>query len=123
MSDKDNWDEAPEAGNGSSTTWDQTTVLIGKFLKAKENVGPNGSMLYEVRADDGEVFGVWGSSVLDNKFSDVPAGSRIRLEYLGKKTNPKTNREFKDYKLQYKEPDLVAEANAAFAGKDEKAAE
>jgi len=101
----DNWNEAKEANAQSDKTWDQKEPLIGQFLGTKSDVGPNNSEMHNFRDDNGENIGVWGSAVLDNKMKDVPVGSRTKVEFLGKKENPKTNREFKDYSVVFFPPE------------------
>lgn len=89
-----------EAGGGSSdVTWDREGVLMGKYIGHKEDVGPNKSKLYTIETDDGNV-GAWGSTVLDDRMSEVPVGSKVRIECLGKKQS-KGGNSFTDFKVQY----------------------
>ena len=103
MSQNDNWDDAVEANAQSNETWDSTsaTPIVGKYIGMKTNVGPNASNIYNiVNEADGEIWGVWGSAVIDSKFEEIPVNSRVRIEYLGKK--PGKRGEFKDYSIKYK---------------------
>lgn len=105
MSQNDEWNDAPEANAQSNETWDSTstTPIVGKYIGMKTNVGPNASNIYNiVNEADGEIWGVWGSAVIDSKFEEIPRGSRVRIEYLGKK--PGKRGEFKDYSIKYKAP-------------------
>ena len=115
MSTNDNWDDAVEANAQSNETWDSTssTPIIGKYIGRKDNVGPNQSSIYNlVNEEDGEIWGVWGSAVIDSKFAEIPLNSRVRIEYLGKK--PGKRGEFKDYSVKYKAPEgATAPAQAA----------
>lgn len=115
MSQNDNWDDAVEANAQSNETWDSTssTPIIGKYIGMKTNVGPNASNIYNiVNEADGEIWGVWGSAVIDSKFEEIPLNSRVRVEYLGKK--PGKRGEFKDYSVKYKAP-VQGEAQQAAA--------
>ena len=106
MSQNDNWDDAVEANAQSNETWDSTstTPMVGKYIGMKTNVGPNASNIYNiVNEADGEIWGVWGSAVIDSKFEEIPVNSRVRIEYLGKK--PGKRGEFKDYSIKYKAPE------------------
>lgn len=106
MSNNDEWGDAPEANAQSNETWDSTSAapIIGKFIGKKSNVGPNASNIYNlVNEEDGEIWGVWGSAVIDSKFEEIPLNSRVRIEYLGKK--PGKRGEFKDYSVKYKAPE------------------
>lgn len=96
----DNWDKVEERKQGSDETWDGSDVLIGTLKSVQENVGPNGSMMYNVEKDDGTLVGVWGSSVIDSKLDGVEKGSRVRIEFLGKQDNPRTGRSYKDYSVK-----------------------
>lgn len=116
MSTNDNWDDAVEANAQSNETWDSTssTPIIGKYIGRKDNVGPNQSTIYNlVNEEDGEIWGVWGSAVIDSKFAEIPLNSRVRIEYLGKK--PGKRGEFKDYSVKYKAPEGAAPAPAQAA--------
>ena len=109
MSTNDNWDDAVEANAQSNETWDSTssTPIIGKYIGRKDNVGPNQSSIYNlVNEEDGEIWGVWGSAVIDSKFAEIPLNSRVRIQYLGKK--PGKRGEFKDYSVKYKAPEGAA---------------
>lgn len=85
----------------NSGTWDMEKPLIGTFLGTKEDVGPNGSKMHTVKTEDGNI-GAWGSAVLDNKLAEVATGAQVKIEYLGKVKNPKTNREYKDFSVMVK---------------------
>ena len=98
--------EWQEAGNsGDSIKWDKTGTLIGTYKRHKENVGANESHVYEIEVTDNgdtELYTVWGSSVLDNKFSEIPVGSMVKIEALGEAKSPKTGRTYNDFKVMFK---------------------
>jgi len=104
----DEWKDATEINAGTnSETWDKTTgPLIGSYLGAKHDIGDNHSSIYNVKTDDGTVFGAWGSAVLDNKMSEVEVGSRVKIAFLGKVENPKTKRTYNDYSVMVKAPEV-----------------
>ena len=116
MSTNDNWEDAVEANAQSNETWDSTstTPIVGKYIGMKTNVGPNASNIYNiVNEADGEIWGVWGSAVIDSKFEEIPVNSRVRIEYLGKKQGKRG--EFKDYSVKYKVPEAGQPAAAPAA--------
>lgn len=91
-----------QAGGGDAWDWEKDgPVIEGLYMKKSSNVGPNNSNMYDVELPGGEVRSIWGSTVIDRAFNDIPLHSEIRIEYLGKKKNPKTHREFKDYDINY----------------------
>lgn len=95
-------DEWKEAGQGHPV-WDRKLPIEGELLRAKEGVGPNESMLYEVKTEKDGIIAVWGSTVLDARLSDVPIGSTVRIEPQGLTKSPKTSREYMDFKVLYKD--------------------
>ena len=104
----DNWQEA---GGASDEVWKPENAgdeLIGKLVRRRENVGANSSNMYylEQEAANGEklVIAVWGSTVLDTKFDEIPLQAQVKIEYLGtvKGKGPKP---YKDFKVLYKVPD------------------
>lgn len=105
---KDSWDDAPEINAQSSETWDEKggEPIIGTYLGFKADVGPNNSKMFNIkRTTDGEIVGVWGATVLDDKMAAVDVGNLVRIEFLGKKANVKTGKEYKDYSVKQKPSD------------------
>jgi hypothetical protein len=60
--------------------------IVGFFVQTREDVGPNHSMLYDL-ADwkSGELIGVWGGTVLDDKMAKLgpQKGDLLLIQYLG----------------------------------------
>lgn len=104
-------DEWVEAGSASGNTWDEKEPLTGVLVRKQENVGPNNSRMYHIEvAGEEDTTGVWGSTVLDNKFSEIPIGSMVKVESLGKVQGKRGT--YKDYKVLYKAPDGWADEAA-----------
>lgn len=105
MSDqKDNWVEAgvndkvwkPEA---------EGDKIQGVYHALKTEVGMNKSNVYLIKTgDEDEPTSVWGSTVLDARFEEIPIGSEVMIEYLGdvKGKGPKP---YKNYKVLYRQYD------------------
>lgn len=93
-----------EATISSSPTWDREEPIEGEYIEFKQNVGPNESFLYMIETKDGKV-GVWGSTTLDTKFTDISLHSKVRIEPLGPVKSEKTGRTYLDFKVLYKEPE------------------
>lgn len=105
--------------SASGDAWDENSGPIeGVYLGRRENVGPNSSNVFTLKTKDGEV-GVWGSTVINTKFSQIPLQSLVRVKFLGK-VKSKGGKEYKDYEIQFK-PSLnpVHQAQAAFGGGEE----
>lgn len=88
-------------GDSNSTTWDRKEPVQGVFVNMRTDVGPYKSNMYTLKTKDGEV-DVWGSTVLDSKFEQVPRGAEVRIEFLGL-AEGKSGEEYADYKFQYRE--------------------
>lgn len=103
---KDEFADAIEAGNSSGDSWKPENAgdtIFGTLKSRKENVGPNDSMVYVIQEDDkDEPTNVWGSTVLDGRFEEIPNRSRVKIEYLGKVKGKKA--EYKDFKVVYVPP-------------------
>jgi len=83
-----------------SETYDfEQGPLVGAFTGVETNVGPNESNLYSFELEDGRNVSVWGSTVLDSRMSKIQVGSVVKIEFLGEKENPKTNRTYKEFKV------------------------
>ena len=93
------WITVGEGGN--TPAWDRKEPVQGVFVDMKTDVGPNKSNMYTLKTKDGEV-DVWGSTVLDSKFEQVPRGAEVRIEFLGM-AEGKSGKEYADYKFQYRE--------------------
>ena len=95
--EKNNWEEVNPA---TQDTWDfrNQPTIQGIYTGKREKVGPNDSNLYALEVK-GEKIGVWGSTVLDTHFDQIPIGSEVRIEYLGKAKAEKSGREYHDFKV------------------------
>ena len=82
-------------------TWDfeKDKELIGVYISKEENVGPNGSTIYNIQTEDGSTVGMWGSTLLDNRFKNIVIGEEIRVVYLGSAKSEKTGREYKNFEV------------------------
>lgn len=95
-----------KAGGGNGNMWDESTgPLIGRYIKRRSSVGPNNSNVYTLKPDGGEEIGVWGSTVIDGRFSEIPVGSLVGIEYVGKVKSQSGRSEYKDYDIEYVPPE------------------
>ena len=93
---KDEWEKVETA-----PTWDfrEDKELIGFYVGAESEVGPNKSNLYTFRLENGEIIAVWGNTVLDVRFKNLIAGEKIKIVYKGKVKSPRTGREYNDFEV------------------------
>ena len=107
----DEFANAKEAG-GATNTWkpDERSTIFGTYLHSKSDQGPNHSMVYVIQEDDQEVAtSVWGSTVLDSRFEEIPTRSRVKIEFIGE-VEGKGPKPYKNFKVVFVEPtDAVAE--------------
>lgn len=77
-------------------------VVNGWYVNKKTGVGQNESNVYEIKLKDGRLVSMWGSSLLDGKFDEVPLGSEVRITYLGI-AQPKTpkGRAYQNFKVEF----------------------
>ena len=89
---------------GIGLTWDyiKEKDLEGTYVSKRENVGPNNSNMYDIRKAGSSVVGVWGSTLLDDKFNGISIGEDIRIVYLGLAKGEKTGREYHNFDVYHK---------------------
>jgi len=98
---EDLWEEVdPRADEVHDFQKDDT--LIGVYVARQENVGPNESTLYQIKKDSGEKVGVWGNSVLNDRFNMIQIGEKVKVIYTGKETSEKTGRQYHNYQVYHK---------------------
>lgn len=82
-------------------TWNykENPELVGVYHKFEENVGPNQSMLYHIKQEDGSMIAVWGSTVLDGRFSEIEIGSKVKIVYLGDVKSPGGGKPYHNFEV------------------------
>ena len=84
--------------------------IMGLLVEIKKEVGPNSSMLYTVEKKGGEKFGIWGSTVLDMRMSDVMVGEEVKITYKGTQPSKTKGRSpVKIFKVLHREPETEDE--------------
>lgn len=89
---------------GQSTAWDEKGVLVGKYIRVKTDVGVHKSNVYVLRKEDGTELGVWGSTVIDGRFEEIPQRSLVSIEYAGDKTPRNGGKPYKEFAIKYIPP-------------------
>lgn len=113
------WDNLNFKKQEMSPSWDYKTQpkFVGKFIGFDENVGPNNSKLYHFELEDGTEMSIWGSSVLDVRFSRLKIGEIVSIKYLGQKTSEKRKgSKYHDFEVFHAAEDDV-DINKEFDGK------
>lgn len=96
-----------EAGMNEQQSWKPEAVgdkIVGIYIARKTEVGINKSNVYVIQEDGkDEATNVWGGTVLDSRFEEIPESSQVSIEYLGEKkgSGPKP---YKNFKVMYKPP-------------------
>jgi len=110
MSNNEDWQEVKSA---NAHDFDEVPVVQGILVKTEENVGENNSMFYTLEKEDGSEIGVWGSTVIDSRFTTLKIGQEVKIEYKGKVKAKTGGREYKDYKI-FKRPMKEVEDDMPF---------
>jgi hypothetical protein len=101
---KDGW---IEAGSVQNETWkpeSEGDEITGIYTQHRENIGMNKSHVYLIQEDDkDEPTAVWGSTVLDARFEEIPELSQVSIEYLGE-VKGKGPKPYKNFRVFYKRP-------------------
>lgn len=98
----------PEPKNSEDKSIYLGPVITGFYTGMKTKIGQNESNLYEIELTDGQMVGqtvaVWGSSLLDGKFAEIPQGCMVRISFLGN-AQPKTpkGRPYQNFKVEFDE--------------------
>lgn len=95
-------------------SWDKEGELNGIYVERKQNVGRHQSNVYVIETSDGTRLSVWGSTVLDTKFQEIPIHSEVWIKCLGE-VSGKGGSTYVDYSVEY--DDELPAAEAADAAK------
>ena len=94
-------DDWTEVSISDTLTWDRESTLEGVYVSKKDKVGANESRIYTIHTDKGD-YGVWDSTVLHSKFSEIEVGSKVKIEPLGEVKSEKSGRSYMDFKVFWK---------------------
>lgn len=96
--------------------------LVGKYISADSDVGPNESMLYTIKDKDGKFISIWGSTVIDGRMQKIEVGMIVKIVYKGYSKSPKTGRSYKDFDIMFKrDPESKEEPKQEALSEDVKA--
>lgn len=90
------WQEVTQT---SSWNFDENPDLVGVLVSKESGVGKNNSHFYKFETEGGEIVGVWGSTVLDDRLAAVETGTEVKISYLGMIKNEATGRQYKSFKV------------------------
>lgn len=94
------WKPMQAADGAAKMKGSDTDYIEGHLVKIKDGVGKHNSRVYELRivepdvqkygkykgfGSEGALVNLWGSTVIDNKMSNIRLGQWVRIEYKGKK--------------------------------------
>lgn len=114
------WTEQPKDAEQAEKTVFIGTVVQGFYVGKRDEVGKNGSTVYEILLPSGEKYAFWGSGLLDGKFAEIPLNCEVRVTCLGI-AQPKTpaGRAYMNFKVEFdkdsKKPANLVEAAAPAA--------
>lgn len=79
------WDPTVDANKAPRMDATKDDYIDGWYIDMKEQVGQYKSNVYVLEKDNGEQANVWGRTVIDDQMKNIPAGSYIRIQWLGRK--------------------------------------
>ena len=103
---------ARKTAGQAGDSWDREGELHGIYVERKSNVGRHQSNVYVIEQADGTKLSVWGSTVLDTKFQEIPLESEVWIKCLGE-TSGKSGSTYVDYQVDYDDEFPLAEAQDA----------
>lgn len=95
----DDWTEVKEEDGEIYEFTEEGDSLEGTYESIQENIGENNSRLYSIKLEDESVAKIWGTFVLDSRMAKVPIGSKIKIQYNGKKESKKSGRQYHDFSV------------------------
>lgn len=90
-----------ESKNNATWKFKEQKEIEGIFISMKEKVGQNESCLYTLKTKDGEV-GVWGSTLLDDRFTGIDLGEEVKIVYQGLQKNKNGSRSFHAFDVYHR---------------------
>jgi hypothetical protein len=98
----DRWEEVKDP---EDEIWRPEAIgdeISGKYIRREDDVGMYHGTKYTLDTGNGEV-DVFGSTVLDSKFKDIPLGYEVKIVYQGEKPSNPPKKPFKLFQV-FKRP-------------------
>ena len=91
----------PDYENASFKPEKVGEMVEGLYMGKREHIGENDSTAYSLIDDKSKKnITVWESAVIKTKFSEIPVGSKVQVEYIGKPEGKK----YYNYEVRYLPP-------------------
>jgi hypothetical protein len=93
-------------------TWDfkaagKGAEFVGIYLSKDEHVGENDSNVYNFEVKNGEIMGVWGSTILDVRFKNLKFGEEVKIVYLGlEQSEKRKGKTYHNFNVFHREPEF-----------------
>jgi len=91
-------------------TWDfkekgEGAEFTGIFVDRDEHVGENDSNVYNFKTKDGDIIGVWGSTILDVRLKNLEKGEEVKIVYLGQaKSEKRKGKTYHNFDVYHRMP-------------------
>lgn len=79
---------------------DENKEFIGQYVGKKENLGDNNSTLYTFKDEEGKIWDMWGTTLLDSRLSTAKTDEWFKFVYLGK-AKSKNGRTFHNFEVYH----------------------
>lgn len=132
MSENGNWTSKKSSGKEVNFKFEKEgESLVGHFMGSIHDVGTKkNSSIHTIKKTDDTEVNFWGSMVMDDQLGNIPFGSLIKIDYLGKKENKKKTDSYHNFEVFVDEsveplveagtaptnnaPELAASSNGTF---------
>lgn len=92
------WTKVSEFGED----WDfeKNPILVGLYVRRKEGVGKNKSVVYTIEdRNTKKSYNVWGSTILDSKMELINPGMEVKIEFTGMGDSDKAVKPYKKFEV------------------------
>lgn len=99
--------------------------FIGIYLSRDEHVGENDSTVYNFKTAEGEIIGVWGTTLLDIRLKNLQIGEEVKIVYLGlAQSEKRKGKSYHNFEVYHRMPEFVKKEDVEdVVGKDKEADE
>jgi len=90
---------------------EENTIFLGKTIKGiytrnRVNIGENNATVYTIKIKD-KSYSVWSTTVLQDRMLEVPVGSEVEINYLGKQKPKGTGKPYATFSIRYRDTPMT----------------
>lgn len=85
LTDNGEFEEVKDSDFAPTIDWNATPLFVGTFDRTvTKSIKGKDRVIHNFTAEDGSELEAWGAAILDSRLKQVPAGARVKIQYLGK---------------------------------------